>query len=109
GAELAWRLALLRRIAVEGGGRLPAVLAGAELDPAAGGPIGEALAMLRRDGVVEARGAGETTTYGVPRARRAELDFFRNNVIHHFVAMAIIAAARGARPPSFGREPSEGS
>jgi len=36
----------------------------------------------------------------VPRARRAELDFFRNNVIHHFVAMAIIAAARGARPPA---------
>ena len=100
GAELAWRLGLLRRIAVEGGGRLPAVLADAELDPAAGGPIGEALAMLRRDGVVEVRGAGETTTYGVPRARRAELDFFRNNVIHHFVAMAIIAAARGARPPA---------
>jgi glycerol-3-phosphate O-acyltransferase len=108
GAELTWRLGLLRRIAVEGGGRLPAVLAGAELDPAAGGPIGEALAMLRRDGVVEARGAGERTTYGVPRARRAELDFFRNNVIHHFVAMAIIAAARGARPPSIW-EPSEGS
>ncbi len=98
GAELTWRLGLLRRIAIEGGGRLPAVLVDAELDPAAGGPIGEAFAMLRRDGVVEARGAGDTATYGVPRARRAELDFFRNNVIHHFVAFAIIAAARGARP-----------
>ena len=105
GAELAWRLGLLRRIAVEGGGRLPAVLAGAELAPAAGGPIGEALAMLRRDGVVEARGAGETTTYGVPRARRAELDFFRNNVIHHFVAMAIIAAARSGMPTRGIRQP----
>ncbi len=98
GAELTWRLGLLRRIAVEGGGRLPAALAEAELDPAASGPVGEALALLRRDGVVDARGAGDTATYGVPRARRAELDFFRNNVIHHFVAFAIIAAARGARP-----------
>jgi len=100
GAELAWRLGLLRRIAIEGGGRLPAVLADAKLDPTAGGPIGEALVLLQRDGVVEARGAGEAATYVVPRARRAELDFFRNNVIHHFVAMAIIAAARGARPPA---------
>ena len=102
GAELAWRLGLLRRIALDGGGRLPATLAEGALDPAAGGPIGEALALLRRDGVVEVRGAGEATTYGVPRARRAELDFFRNNVIHHFVAIAIIAAARGARPASDG-------
>ena len=102
GAELAWRLGLLRRIALEGGGRLPATLADGELDPAAGGPIREALALLRCDGVVEVRGAGEAATYGVPRARRAELDFFRNNVIHHFVAIAIIAAARGARPASDG-------
>jgi len=32
----------------------------------------------------------------VPRQRRPQLDFFRNNVIHHFVAFAIIAAAQGA-------------
>jgi len=31
-----------------------------------------------------------------------ELDFFRNNVIHHFVAFAIIAAAQGAAPPARG-------
>ena len=100
GAELAWRLGLLRRIAIEGGGRFPPVLAEGGLDPDAGGPISEALAVMRRDGLVDVRGAGDAATYGIPRARRAELDFFRNNVIHHFVAIAIIAAARGARSPA---------
>jgi glycerol-3-phosphate O-acyltransferase len=55
---------------------------------------------LHRDGLIEIAGAGEHATYGVPRSRRAELDFFRNNVVHHFVAFAIVAAARGARPPA---------
>jgi len=63
-----------------------------------------------RDGLVQARAAGAGVTPGVapawgylvPRQRRPELDFFRNNVIHHFVAFAIIAAAQGATPPVTG-------
>jgi glycerol-3-phosphate O-acyltransferase len=106
GAELAWRIALLRRIAIEGGGRMPTALATGSLDPTqkgdgdGDGPVAEALRFLHRDGLIEIAGAGEHATYGVPRSRRAELDFFRNNVVHHFVAFAIVAAARGARPPA---------
>ena len=103
GAELARRIDLLRRIAVHDGGRIAAPLVTASLDPGAGGPIAEALARLLRDGLAEVRGQGDAAVYGVPRARRAELDFFRNNVIHHFVAYAIIAAAGGARPAAAGR------
>ncbi len=66
GAELAWRIALLRRIALEGGGRMPAALASGSLDPAqkggAGdgdGPVAEALRFLHRDGLIEIAGAAE--------------------------------------------------
>jgi glycerol-3-phosphate O-acyltransferase len=111
--ELAQRLELLRRIALHGGGHLAGALADAPLDPHAPGPIGDALALLVRDGLVEARpapgggtpGVAPAHAYHVPRQRRAELDFFRNNVIHHFVAFAIIAAAQGAAPPA-PREPA---
>jgi glycerol-3-phosphate O-acyltransferase len=103
GAELARRIELLRRIAVHDGGRIAAPLVTASLDPAAGGPIAEALARLLRDGLAEVRGQADAAVYGVPRARRAELDFFRNNVIHHFAAYAIVAAAGRARPPASGR------
>ncbi len=101
GAELAWRLGLLRRIAIEGGGRLPAVLADA--DARSGGGRSRSARRWRCSGATawsRCAAPATTATYGVPRARRAELDFFRNNVIHHFVAIAIIAAARGARPPA---------
>ena len=71
----------------------------APLDPgAAGGPIADALAPLIRDGLVASRGEGASVVYSVPAQRRPELDFFRNNVIHHFVAYAIIAAAAGIAP-----------
>ncbi|HET6151010.1 MAG TPA: 1-acyl-sn-glycerol-3-phosphate acyltransferase [Polyangia bacterium] len=107
-ADLVRRLDLLRRIAVHGGGHLAGPLVDAPLDPDQPGPIGDALAALARDGLCEARGAGPGLAPGalpggggylVPRQRRPELDFFRNNVIHHFVAFAIIAAAQGATPP----------
>src|SRR6185503_14689813 len=109
-ADLVQRLHLLRRLAVHGGGHLAAALVDAPLDPNQPGPIGEALAALVRDGLVQARAArpgvvpGVAPAWGylVPRQRRPELDFFRNNVIHHFVAFAIIAAAQGATPPATG-------
>src|SRR6185369_16820990 len=83
--------------AARDGGRLSsALVSGASAGERAGGgdPIAEALDMLIRDGVVRARDA----VYAVPPQRRAELDFYRNNVIHHFIAHAIIAAAMRARP-----------
>jgi glycerol-3-phosphate O-acyltransferase len=84
------------------------------VDPHAPGPIGDALALLVRDGLVEARpapgggtpGVAPAHAYHVPRQRRAELDFFRNNVIHHFVAFAIIAAAQGAAPADGAETPA---
>jgi glycerol-3-phosphate O-acyltransferase len=109
GAAVTSRIAVLRQLAARDGGRLSARLAA----PAGATPetaraparqddaIAEALGMLIRDGVVQTRppGAG-TTVYAVPPQRRAELDFYRNNVIHHFIAYAIIAAAIRARPPA---------
>ena len=63
--------------------------------------------MLIRDGLAQARATGGGGfSYTVPPQRRAELDFYRNNVIHHFIAYAIIAAALRALPaavPAAGR------
>jgi glycerol-3-phosphate O-acyltransferase len=96
--RLGRRIALLRRIAARDGGRLSARLGG---DAGGGGPedgpLAEALTLLRRDGLLHARGAGRELAYTVPPQRRAELDFFRNNLIHHFIAYAIVAAAIGAQ------------
>ena len=98
-SELTRRIDLLRRIALHDGARISDTLAVAPLDPgAAGGPIADALAPLIRDGLVASRGEGASVVYSVPAQRRPELDFFRNNVIHHFVAYAIIAAAAGIAP-----------
>jgi glycerol-3-phosphate O-acyltransferase len=103
-ATLERRVSLLREIAARDGVRSSASLAGASSAPAGGGPIAEALALLARDGLVTVRrdqGDSDGQVYGVPAARRAELDFYRNNVIHHFVAYAIVAAAsaRAGRAP----------
>jgi glycerol-3-phosphate O-acyltransferase len=92
--ELARRIDLLRRIALHDGGRISEALATAGLEPGGPGPIADALATLIRDGLVATQGQGGGVAYHVPRHRRAELDFFRNNVLHHFVAYAIIAAAQ---------------
>jgi glycerol-3-phosphate O-acyltransferase len=105
-AELERRIALLRAIAARDGGRFSRTLAGASSGPVDAGPVGEALALLARDGLVVVTGDGPAgegraprgaaaagLAYAVPAARRAELDFYRNNVIHHFVAYAIVAAA----------------
>jgi glycerol-3-phosphate O-acyltransferase len=91
------RIDLLRRIALHDGGRISDALAKASLRAADAGPIGDALASLIRDGLVVSRteGQGGALAYRVPADRRPELDFFRNNVIHHFIAYAIIAAAAG--------------
>ena len=96
-ARLAPRL--LRRIAIEGGGRLPAVLADAELDPAAGGPSAKRWRCSGATAWSRCAAPASPRPTACRARRRAELDFFRNNVIHHFVAIAIIAAARGARRP----------
>jgi glycerol-3-phosphate O-acyltransferase len=95
GAQLAARIALLRAIATRDGGRISSSLADASTEPTQAGPIGEAMARLIRDGLAIARGDGAAAAgYQVPRQRRAELDFYRNNVIHHFIAHAIVAATR---------------
>jgi len=95
--RVAARIALLRQLADVQGCRLSRSLIG----PSTADPIAEALAMLIRDGVVQARGSAG---YAVPPQRRAELDFYRNNVIHHFIPYAIIAATMIARPAAAGQD-----
>jgi glycerol-3-phosphate O-acyltransferase len=94
--ELGARIEFLRALAARDGGRISTTLEGAGADVSGAGPVADALALLLRDGLVIARAGAGGVAYEVPSQRRAELDFFRNNVLHHFVAYAIVASAMRA-------------
>ncbi|HZZ84656.1 MAG TPA: 1-acyl-sn-glycerol-3-phosphate acyltransferase [Anaeromyxobacteraceae bacterium] len=91
--DLAERLDLLRLIAAEDGAPFARDLAGAPSDPRQPGPIADALARLARERLVEVEEAAGETIYRVADEKRPLLDFYRNNVIHRYVALALVAAA----------------
>jgi glycerol-3-phosphate O-acyltransferase len=91
--EVGRRIALLRRIAAEGGARFSPGFATANCDPRLPGPVKEALARLAQDRLVQIEQAAGQTIYQVMEDRRSLLDYHKNAVIHRYVPLSLLAAA----------------
>jgi len=55
--------------------------------------IAEAATRFARDGLISVKHTGEDAVYAAVEQRRLELDYYRNNIIHHFVPAAIFVLA----------------
>lgn len=55
--------------------------------------IEEALALFEENKQVQVATLGDDTFYRVPEASRPELAYYRNNIVHYFVAQALLASA----------------
>ncbi|MDB4987240.1 MAG: Glycerol-3-phosphate acyltransferase, partial [Myxococcaceae bacterium] len=53
----------------------------------------EAVSLLRDGKLVTQHGEGKDAVYMVPEERRVALEYYKNNIIHFFVARALISAA----------------
>ena len=53
----------------------------------------EAVGLLRDGKLVMQHGEGKDAVYTVPEERRVALEYYKNNIIHFFVARALISAA----------------
>ena len=51
--------------------------------------LAEAVARFSRDGTISIQDTGQELVYSVAERRRLTLDYYRNNLIHHFVPSAI--------------------
>jgi glycerol-3-phosphate O-acyltransferase len=103
--QLEHRLALLRGIVTEVGGRFAPELAATSDDlrddprddPRRPGPLADGLGRLVRDGLVVVERARDGLAYRVPDDRRPILDYYRNGLAGRYAATALVAAAlRGA-------------
>ncbi|HYQ80913.1 MAG TPA: glycerol-3-phosphate acyltransferase, partial [Anaeromyxobacteraceae bacterium] len=91
--ELERRVDLLRAVAQHVDARFARGLADAPADPRQPGPVADALAKLERDGQVRAERAAGRVIYQVPDEARPQLDYFRNNVLHRYISVSMIATA----------------
>ncbi len=90
---MAERIAFLRNAAEKIGARLSRVLYEAPSDPLAEGPVREAVDLLRGDGsLVELSAFGETY-FAANQDRRSQLAFYKNTLLQHYVACALLAAS----------------
>lgn len=92
-AELGERIDLLRKLAISKGARFSSPMVAAPSDPIAPGAIREALEGFVAEGWVEALPLDGEKGYRTKRENRLSLDFYRNNILHHFDEEAIVAAA----------------
>jgi glycerol-3-phosphate O-acyltransferase len=53
----------------------------------------ETIAMMKREGAVKVHLVGEETIYTIDERRRLNMNFYKNNIIHHFFAPSSIALA----------------
>ena len=82
--RIAWTLAWIRK---SGHRRFSATL---EDLPRA---VAEAASRFARDGLISIRHTGQESIYAVAERRRLELDYYRNNIVHHFVPASIFVVA----------------
>ncbi|MHB1844159.1 MAG: 1-acyl-sn-glycerol-3-phosphate acyltransferase [Deltaproteobacteria bacterium] len=103
GREMTERISFLRNAAERIGARLSRLLYEAPCDPLADGPIREATELLGRDGSVRVMSASGETYFAPVEEKRAQLSFYKNNLLQHFVAPALLATAllsfREGAPP----------
>jgi glycerol-3-phosphate O-acyltransferase len=88
---------ILRRIGATRGARFAEDPATMSTDPAAPGPLSDAIAAFAKDQLVEVQRVGGETFYRVKEQSRSSVAFYRNNVVHHFQHEAAIALALLAR------------
>jgi glycerol-3-phosphate O-acyltransferase len=91
--ELEGRVNLLRVVAQHVDARFARGLNDAPADPGRPGPVADALAKLEKDGLVHAERAAGRVIYLVPDEARPQLDYFRNNVLHRYISVSMIATA----------------
>jgi glycerol-3-phosphate O-acyltransferase len=60
------------------------------------GSVDRAVGLLARDGLLHTQEAEGKTYYRIDEADALELDYYKNNIIHHFVSEAIVASAHCA-------------
>jgi glycerol-3-phosphate O-acyltransferase len=97
GEDLARRIELLRRAAIEQGARFSSGLPDSTSDPRLPGLIAGAVANLAEDGLVRVEQAAGETFYQAVEERRPVLDYYKNAVLHRYVGLSLVAAAlRGA-------------
>ncbi|MDB4975267.1 MAG: Glycerol-3-phosphate acyltransferase [Myxococcaceae bacterium] len=90
-AQLAELATLLRDVLRQLGARLAPTIDNV-------GPINlraleEAVSLLRDGKLITQHGEGKDAVYTVPDERRVALEYYKNNIIHFFVARALISAA----------------
>ncbi len=87
------RIEFLRNTAERGGARLSRVLYEAPSDPLSEGPIREALELLCQDGSIRKTTALGETYFTPVDERRSQLCFYKNTLLQHFVASALVSTA----------------
>ncbi len=90
---MAERIAFLRNAAEKGGARLSQVLYESTSDPRAEGPIRDTLDLLCADGSIRRLEAFGEIYFAPAEEKRAQLSFYKNNLLQHYVASALVAAA----------------
>jgi glycerol-3-phosphate O-acyltransferase len=91
--ELQARIDILRRVAASEQVPLSKALSGFSSDPAAPGPIHEALAGFAREGTVHLSEARGTPVYQADEGQRLALVFYKNNLMNLLAPRALVAAA----------------
>lgn len=91
--DLGKRIDFLRTLARSKGARFSRPIALAPADPHEPGAVREALANFESDGQIERQAVGGETYFHVTEKARPSLDFYKNNIVHHFEEEAILAAA----------------
>jgi glycerol-3-phosphate O-acyltransferase len=99
-SELEARVDILRRVASSEGVPLSKALLGVSSDPAAPGPIYDALAGFEREGAVHQSQARGHPVYQADEEQRLALVFYKNNLMNLLAPRALVAAAVRAGPAS---------
>jgi glycerol-3-phosphate O-acyltransferase len=97
--ELGTRIDVLRRVAESEQVPLSKALTGFPSDPAAPGPIHEALAGFAREGSVRISEARGQSVYQADEDQRMALVFYKNNLMNLLAPRALVAAAVRAGQP----------
>jgi glycerol-3-phosphate O-acyltransferase len=91
--ELADRISVLRRIALEDGSPLSVELRNAPSNPETMGPIQDAMRTFISDEMVRTQEARGEVIYQVEDARRPEMSFYKNTLMNLVAARSLVATA----------------
>lgn len=101
--EMADRISILRRIALEDGAPLPVELRNAPSNPETMGPIQDAMRTFISDEMVRTQEARGEVIYQVEDSRRPEMSFYKNTLMNLVAARSLVANAvlAGGSPAAY--------